>query len=158
MPCWENGYGGLEKTRIGCGGFILATYGLRRDGWDINGPSHRCSSLWKCITSTKDNFATFIRYRVATGNKILFFGMIDGWVVDHQQLSLRIFTDAQETLRLRLAITWKETLTESLGRLYSEKFGADRGDASFTHGNPQVLCFAEGGVGQQSLDPPLKEW
>lgn len=51
---------------------ITAKYGVKRDGCDIYGPPNQCSCLWKGITSIKTTFSDSIKYRVGSGNKILF--------------------------------------------------------------------------------------
>lgn len=59
---------------------ILEKYDVRREGWDVEGPSYCFSNLWKGVVSIKNAFAGSIKYWVGSSNKVLFWH--DTWVGD----------------------------------------------------------------------------
>lgn len=56
---------------------ILAKYGLRRDGWDLDGPYTRTQAYG---ISNKEAFLNSIKYRVGSNSKILLWQ--DTWAGD----------------------------------------------------------------------------
>ena len=59
---------------------IMTKYGVRRNGWDVLGPTHRFFGLWRGINSIKVLFAAHIRYKIGFGEDVLFW--LDDWVGD----------------------------------------------------------------------------
>ena len=62
---------------------LLAKYGGSRNRWDIKSISYKSSAIWEGITSVHEEFKRHIKYRVGSGEDVLFW--LDNWVGDHPQ-------------------------------------------------------------------------
>lgn len=59
----------------------MAKCGAPRNCWDLNGPMHRSSTLWKGILSVKDLFMENVRYIILAQCERVFF-WLDSWIGD----------------------------------------------------------------------------
>lgn len=54
---------------------IVTKFGVSRNGWDCHGATYKHSAIWKGIISfsVNENFLQNVRYRVLSGERILFW-------------------------------------------------------------------------------------
>lgn len=76
LSWWRLGEGEARLWRQ----IIMAKYKVDRGGWDVHSLSYQQSALWRGVISVKDSFAPHIRFKIGSGDKILFWH--DVWVGD----------------------------------------------------------------------------
>ena len=59
---------------------LVAKYGIRRNGWDIQCPTYHDSGLWKGIKFVKETLSSNIAYCADTREKIFFWQELSGIV------------------------------------------------------------------------------
>ena len=79
---------------------LASKHGFSRDGWDVQECSYKALSIWRGIMSAKESFMEQIRYRVGTGDGILFW--LDNWIGDgHWLLNSQTFITVLQIRRLK---------------------------------------------------------
>lgn len=95
---WRIGKDGLNLWK----NVLLAKYGALRNRWDAQGPNSLSSRLWRRILSSKEGFYSNITIGVRSGERVFFFGLIFGMVIDPWQRCFWIFSIVPEIVWQRL--------------------------------------------------------
>eukprot|EP00268_Persea_americana_P040392 TRINITY_DN40104_c1_g2_i1.p1 TRINITY_DN40104_c1_g2~~TRINITY_DN40104_c1_g2_i1.p1 ORF type:complete len:152 (+),score=10.55 TRINITY_DN40104_c1_g2_i1:316-771(+) len=59
---------------------VMAKYTVKRNGWEVSGPSYRFSGIWRGISSVRDLFTANVKYKIALGEDVTFW--LGVWVGD----------------------------------------------------------------------------
>ena len=58
----------------------MAKYRVKRNDWEVSGPSYQFSGIWRGIISVRDPFAVNVKHKIALGEDVFFW--LDVWVGD----------------------------------------------------------------------------